>query len=516
MLSPDEKPKQQPSARAGHVPGSASSLGRPARSLATDFPHAWEISGASDKDVRLVLAEALPGLPSVAVEHALTLVLSDETLQAEPLRSRYAELVPLRIHQRRVFLLEPRTLQALQEEHSITLRDERPNPELPTVRIRADVERPGLVSLRLEFGVLAPDERWCLVDAASALFGVESASDKFQRLPEASIKAIASGGCRAMLGERVSIETLSTVCDEPDQQQDPSRSGRRAPWAISSLEYSEPDYEEQGTILRVIDPAEFAPAAHRNMLSSLLLHAARAFASSETCVSQARLVRAAKHLSKAVRVTFERHVQLGRDCRIDEGLDSAFAPEEHDELENGPWAPEDGSPFEEPSRDPDLLFSEAVLSLDASPDLPSGGDVQPQDAEEILNDPLQPGQESTSMASIEGLQGPFGAYRVSFCSEASALDAMPPLVDQLNDDRGFGDDTLALRIDFLGAHAERNRWKLIDTLHRSLSEMQVPEDEAHNLDKIDREFSRSELAYSRDQIAIYFGRMRVTASRTEC
>jgi hypothetical protein len=43
--------------------------------------------------------------------------------------------------------------------------------------------------------------------------------------------------------------------------------------------------------------------------------------------------------------------------------------------------------------------------------------------------------------------------------------------------------------------------------------MAVPEDEAHNLDTIERDFSSSDISASGEQVALYLGRMRVIASR---
>ena len=152
---------------------------------------------------------------------------------------------------------------------------------------------------------------------------------------------------------------------------------------------------------------------------------------------------------------------------------------------------------------------------DSSPDLFTDAQFSPFEDEQSSAEPQEAGIEdipdfgTRSRVTIEKRSSPYGQYRISFSSDAAGL-----VTDQVNDDSFFNKDAPTIRVDFLDDKNARSRWRLLSKLHGQLSEsMAVPEDEAHNLDTIERDFSSSDISASGEQVALYLGRMRVIASR---
>jgi hypothetical protein len=477
------------------------------RSLSTELPFTLTVRDISIDSLERLLAEIAPDISQLVSGEIRDLVEESRCLKGEQLRSKYFSSTPITIYQNRTFVLD--NGQAPSEKlHSVKIIDERCQPENPTI----EVFKLGLpqtsISVRFSFDTLPSDARWALVNRIGSLMGVPDACASFQRAPREAEHQCSTGSTLLEVGPGVIIETLSTTQPLPGPKAFADRQPGRASWIIDSLEYSQPDYEEQSELLKLIDPREFEPVKERNLLSSLLLHTARMYATQEGEISAQKINRASRHINEPLTLSFERWMVLGdpdgEDALMSDDLLSLLSSEADG---NQDWQPpEDTSAWAE--------TPEAFLP-DSSPDLFTDAQFSPFEDEQSSAEPQEAGIEdipdfgTRSRVTLEKRSSPYGQYRISFSSDAAGL-----VTDQVNDDSFFNKDAPTIRVDFLDDKNARSRWRLLSKLHGQLSEsMAVPEDEAHNLDTIERDFSSSDISASGEQVALYLGRMRVIASR---
>lgn len=509
MLDPKDRNESKESAAHSRTEGDGVSYPRAEaiRSLSTEMPYTLALRDISRDALDRILHELAPDLAHIVSGELCDLVDEGRCFKGEQVRAKYFSSAPISIHQYRTFVLNKEHA-PIEQLHSVKIIDERCQPENPTLELFKLGSRSPL-SARFSFDCLPISERWDLVNRIGSLVGIADAAASFQKAPREAEHACSTGSTMLEVAPGAILETLSTTQPLPAPKALADRQRGQSSWTIDSLEYSQPDYEEQGALLKLIDPREFQPVRDRNLLSSLLLHTARMYATQEGEISLSKLGRASRHISEPLTLTFERWMVLGdpnvEDPMISEELLSILSSEPDEAREWEILEGDDEHPSEE----------QGEVERDSAPDLSQ--DSWPGSAEED-NTPIDshdagiediPDFGTRSRVTLERRSSPYGQYCISFCSEAPGL-----VTDQVNDDSFFNKDAPTIRVDFLDDRNARSRWRLLSKLHGQLAEsMGVPEDEAHNLDAIERDFSASDLPASGEQVALYLGRMRVIASR---
>lgn len=469
-----------------------------ARSLATEIPHTLTLRNLSLDMLERVLSELMPALTNLVTAGLFELVQDGRCMKGEDLRVKYFDPLPISIRQSRAFELS-KEHGVSEQLHSIKIIDERCQPELPSLEIFRLASLGKEVSIRFSFDALSVAERWAFIEHISSMMGTPRAQALVETLPSERIFQNASGSSFFPVSSDITLETLSTLSPISESDFSKDRVAGPSRWNIESVEYSQPDYSEQSALLQLIDPSEFNIHPEGNLLSSLLLHMARSYATQEGEVSIRKLDRARKHIEVPVTVIFERVMDLG-DPELDHELpvDSALEGDPDEEL-----SAIDEYCAENLDEDSSVELSEDFeLSLAAieRTDEPGSQDPCAEDIKDFG---------TVSRVHIQKRTSSYGDYRICFSSQP-----VGGLADQVNDDSFFEKDAPAIKVDFLDAQGARNRWRLLSKLHSRLAEsMQVPEDEAHNLEHIEHDFSHSDVATSGDLVALYLGRVRVIASR---
>ena len=478
------------------------------RSLSTEIPFALVVKNVTESGLGRLVAEIFPTLPADLVSALFTVVEEGGTIRGSALRSSYFNNTPLSIHQKRVFNLSNRS-NPQEFLHATTIIDERAQPEHPTLEIFKLHARHGEISLRIRFDALSHTERWPLVNALCAMHGLTNAAEKFVNTPADDSQGTASSSSWTELTPTLLLESLSTLDPLPLPHNVHDRPRAASDWSIRSIEYSEPSYSEQATILRAIDPKEFTPQEGRNLLSSLLLHVARAFVRGEDELVTSKLERASKHIEGDLSVSFERRVALGDpDLEEEFSYNPELYPDCAEEDDPDSWEPPPDLDECETPQDGDFSLVDALFESAGSDGVQhdSNNESQISGDDEIAEEHKDSG--TLSFVKIEQRTGRYGQYRLTVSTEALSNGC-----DQVNDDSQFNQAATTLRIDFLDEGNTRARWNLIPKLFSHLDDMQVPDDEAYSLDTIQRDFQQSDAAASHDELTLYLGRLRITATR---
>lgn len=462
------------------------------RSLSAEIPFACIVPAVSPTMIKEILTEIAPDLCNLVSSELFDLINDGTCIKGSELISAYFEPTPLVVQQKRVFLLSDQHA-PIEQLHAIRVVDTRSDPEYPIVELVKLDNKSSIINLRFELGRLSVEERWECINKIGHLLGISDTISSFQHLAPERTQTFESGTSFSEVSPQLVLETLSTLApiQSAHMVEDLNSKHSRHAWGIEAIEYCQPDYGEQGCILSTIDPKQFNPQAGRNLLSSLIIHTASMYATNGSSISVDRLLRASKHLSTPTTVSFERSVELGSVDEEQElsDLDAFFASQY--------------------TEDADL--SDELFTPEEALDYPESLDLFPaEDSQELYDDEggFLTDSETCSLVRIHGLSSNFGKYSVVFASEATSS-----ICASVNDDTNFDHASPVVRVEFSNAQSRSNRWNIIYKLCKELATMKIPAEETGNFSTLERDFSSSDISTHESEVLLYFGRMRIIASR---
>ena len=493
VLEPDQRNRPTKPIHEASEASPFNSLKSPTlRSLSAEIPFACIVPAVTPAMIKEILTEIAPDLCNLVSSELFDLINDGTCIKGSELISAYFEPTPLVVQQKRVFLLSDQQA-PIEQLHAIRVVDTRSDHEYPIVELVKLDNKRSIINLRFELGRLSVEERWDCINRVGHLLGISDTSSSFQYLAHERTQTFESGTSFSEISPQLVLETLTTLAPIQSARmvEDLNSKHSRHAWGIEAIEYCQPDYGEQRCILATIDPKQFNPQAGRNLLSSLLIHTASMYATKESSISVNRLLRASKHLSTPTTVSFERSVELGTVDEEQElsDLDAFFA-----------------SQYTE-----DVDLSDELFTPEETLNYPESSDLFPaEDSQELYDDEggVLTDSETCSLVRIHGLSSNFGKYSVVFASEATSS-----ICASVNDDTNFDHASPVVRVEFSNSQSRSNRWNIIYKLCKELVTMKIPEEETGNLGTLERDFSSSDISTHESEVLLYFGRMRIIASR---